>query len=147
MRSWYEILDMHRPLVTDRVRTDSYRRAILATVRPGDVVLDIGTGTGILACIAARAGARRVYAIEQDDVIDLAHQVARANGLDDRIEFLHEHADRVDLPEKVDVVVTETMGNFGLDEGILAVGIDARTRLLREGGVIVPAAIEVFVVQ
>jgi SAM-dependent methyltransferase len=145
MRPWLDVVDYHRSMLTDRVRTERYQQAILASVRPGDVVLDIGTGTGVLACMAARAGARHVYAIESADVVDVARQICRRNGLDDRITFVNERAERADLPERVDVVVTETMGNFGLDEGVLGIAIDARTRFLRDGGVIVPRALELFI--
>jgi protein arginine N-methyltransferase 1 len=144
MDQWPEVVEYHRTLLADRVRTSSYQRALLATVRPGDVVLDVGTGTGLLACLAARAGARRVYAIESDDVIDVARPICRQNGLDEVVVFLNERAERVELPEKVDVVVTETMGNFGVDEGLLGIGIDVRTRLLRQGGRMIPRALELF---
>jgi protein arginine N-methyltransferase 1 len=146
MDRWPDVVQYHRTLLADRVRTDSYQRAILTTVRPGDVVLDVGTGTGVLACLAARAGARRVYAVEAGDVIDVARQVARRNGLDDHVVFLNARAERLDLPERVDVVVTETMGNFGVDEGILGVGLDVRTRLLRDGGRMIPRIVELFAV-
>ncbi len=145
MDQWPEVVEYHRALLADRARTESYRRALLATVRPGDVVLDVGTGTGLLACLAARAGARRVYAIESDDVIDVARPICRGNGLDDVVVFLNERAERAELPEQVDVVVTETMGNFGVDEGLLGIGIDVRTRFLREGGRMIPRGLELFV--
>jgi SAM-dependent methyltransferase len=145
MDQWPEVVEYHRTLLADRVRTDSYRRALLAAVRPGDVVLDVGTGTGLLACLAARAGAARVYAVESDDVIDVARPICHRNGLDGIVTFVNERAERVELPEKVDVVVTETMGNFGVDEGLLGIALDARGRLLRAGGRFIPRALEMFV--
>lgn len=140
-----KILTFHQSMLADKARTESYRRAIHATVKPGDVVLDVGTGTGILAFFACQAGARRVYAIDGGNVIELARLLARQNGLDGRIEFLNDWSSRVVLPEPVDVIVTETMGNFGLEEGILETVIDARTRFLKKDGTIIPQAVELFV--
>ena len=145
MSRWADVVDFHRSLLADRVRMESYQRAISGMVRAGDVVLDLGTGTGILACMACKAGARRVYAIEAGDVVDLAKQVCLKNGLQDRVVFMNDLSSRVDLPERVDVLVTETLGNFGLDEGILGSIIDARERFLRENGTIIPRSVELFI--
>jgi len=138
-------LAYHRSMLLDGHRTERLREAIRRSVRPGDVVLDLGTGTGVLAAFAARAGARRVYAIDADDILEAARAVWRANGVDERIVPIHAPSTRVHLPEAVDVVITETIGNFGLEEGILGTVIDARRRFLKPGGTIVPAAVEPFV--
>ena len=69
-RTILETVEYHRTMLADRVRMGSYLRAILKTVEPGDVVLDIGSGTGILAYFACMAGARRVYAVEQDPIVE-----------------------------------------------------------------------------
>src|SRR5687767_13729762 len=82
-------------MLLDRVRVDAYARAIAATVRPGDVVLDIGIGTGVLAILAARAGARRVYAIERSGAIEQYKHHVADNGLAGVVEPLR--ADRADL--------------------------------------------------
>ena len=76
----YAEIEVHRTMICDRVRTDAFRRAIDAVVRPGDVVLDVGAGTGLLSLFAARAGASRVYAVEQTTVAVLAQELAAANG-------------------------------------------------------------------
>jgi protein arginine N-methyltransferase 1 len=117
-------------MLVDSVRTSAFHDAIMRIVRAGDVVLDIGTGTGVLAMFAARAGARRVYAIEQGPVIDLARRVVDANGLQDRVTFIEGLSTEVDLPEPADVLITETVGNAGVDEGILVWVADATERLL-----------------
>ena len=75
----YSIHD-HGWIVADQVRTGAYLRALEAVVKPGQVVLDIGTGVGLLAIIACRLGARKVYAVECEEIVELAKEVARDNG-------------------------------------------------------------------
>lgn len=144
-RTIVETIDYHRSMLTDKVRMQSYLRAIMHTVGPGDVVLDIGSGTGVLAYFACMAGAKRVYALEQDLVIELARAICNHNGFQDRVVFLNEWSDQVELPERADVLVTETIGNIGFEEGILGWIIDARERLLTQDGRIIPASVELVV--
>lgn len=140
-----DIFAYHRSMLADRARTEPFQRALASTVRQGDVVLDLGSGTGFLACLACQAGASRVYAIESGPVVELARLVARENGLADRITFIPRASLEAELPEKVDVVVSETLGNFGLDEGLLDWVLDARGRFLKPGGTLIPRAVELFV--
>ena len=79
-----DTLDFHQSMIHDRRRVEAFRAAIEAAVQPGDVVLDIGTGTGLLACLAARAGARKVYAVEEGGIATVAAGVVADNGYDDR---------------------------------------------------------------
>lgn len=137
-----DILRYHRSLLADRVRTETYRDAINVTVRPGDIAIDLGCGTGILSLFALRAGAARVYAIDEGPVIELARALAVENGVADRIVFLNQSSFDVQLEEKADVILTETMGNTGLDEHIVGAVNDARRRFLRDGGAILPQTID-----
>ena len=83
----YSIAD-YGAMISDKVRMGAFVRALREAVKPGAVVIDIGTGTGIFALLACRFGARRVYAIEPDDAIQVAREIAVANGCADRIEFI-----------------------------------------------------------
>ena len=141
-----DLLRFHRSMVEDAVRVDCFRRAIEASVKSGDVVLDLGSGTGVLAILAARAGARVVYAVEATEVVEIAREVCRENGVADRVRFFDDVSSRVKLPEPADILITETIGNFGLDEGILGWVRDARRRLLKPDAVIVPHSIELHTV-
>ena len=128
----------HGKMIRDKGRMDAYAEALQGAVRPGSVVLDIGTGTGILAFLACRYGASKVYAIEPGDIIELARQSAVANGFADRIEFIQGMSTRVDLPCKVDVIVCDIHGVLPPWETSLPSIADARDRFLAPGGLLIP---------
>jgi protein arginine N-methyltransferase 1 len=129
------MLDFHRELLADSIRTNAYRDAIRRFVTPESVVVDVGSGTGILSLFACEAGARRVYAIEQQHSADVAMLLARHSGYADRMTVIHEKSTAATLPEPADILVTETIGGFGLDEGIVSTVIDAR-RFLKPDAII-----------
>jgi predicted RNA methylase len=133
----YSDMSEHQWMIEDRVRTGAYEKAIQAAVRPGDAVLDFGCGLGILAMFAARAGARKVYAVDRLPVVRLARAVAQKNGFDD-IDFLHAPGGDFSLPEKVDLIVSEWMGHFALHEGMLGPLCAARDAYLAPGGRMLP---------
>jgi precorrin-6B methylase 2 len=110
---------LHAVMVADRARTAAFTRALHESVRPGDVVVDIGTGCGLLAVVAARAGARRVYAIERSAIAELAETVIRQNGVDETVTVVRADSRDVTLPEPADVIVSETIGSIGFNEGIV----------------------------
>jgi protein arginine N-methyltransferase 1 len=125
-------------MITDSARADAYALALRQAIRPGCVVLDIGTGTGIFALLACRYGAGRVYAIEVSDVIQVAREIARANRLEDRITFVQGASMQVDLPEKADVIITDLRGVLPLAGRLVPSIADARRRLLAPAGILIP---------
>ncbi len=139
------VIDEHRLYLRDRHRVSAYERALREVVRPGDIVVDLASGTGILGMLACRAGARRVYAIEEGGIAGLARQIARANGFEDRITSVRGNSRLVTLPERADVVVCDQIGGFGLEAGIFELAKDVRQRFLRPGGTFVPSAVELVV--
>jgi len=139
------LFDDYYDMMSDRVRMENYKKAISKVVKPGDTVVDLGCGLGILSFMALQAGAKKVYAIEKSDSIRLAQDVARQNGLSDRIEFINDNSLNVTLPEKVDVIISETLGSFALEENTLEFTIDARKRFLRDGGIMVPEGLNLWV--
>ncbi|HEX5870426.1 MAG TPA: 50S ribosomal protein L11 methyltransferase [Longimicrobium sp.] len=138
------VVQLHTRMLNDQPRTQRFLSAIAEVVRPGDVVVDLGTGTGILAMAAARAGARKVYAIEAGPVGPVARKLFAANGLADRIELVEGYSTDIDLPERADVLVTETFGNSPLSEEVLEIVVDARKRLLKPDARVVPGSVRVF---
>jgi len=146
--TWFNdvgLLHYHASLLADANRVDRLREAVHAVVRPGDVVVDLGTGTGLLAYFACQAGAARVFAIEEGPVVDLAREIARVNDFDDRIEFFEDRSYRVELPERADVLVSETLWNFGVGEGMVGFLADARRRFLKPGARSIPVSVELHV--
>ena len=134
----YAEFEVHRTMICDRVRTGAFRRAIDSVVRPGDIVLDVGAGSGILSVFAARAGAARVYAVERTSAAVLAQELAAANGVAEIVQVIHGDVMDIEPPERVDVIVSEWLGGFGIDEGMLVPVIAARDRWLKPGGVMIP---------
>jgi protein arginine N-methyltransferase 1 len=138
---------IHIAMLEDRTRTGRYLQAIRETVRPGDVVVEIGTGTGILAAAAAQAGAGRVYAIEGTPIAEAAGALFAANGLNDRISLIRGWSTQVGLPERADVLISEIIGNEPLGEALLESTHDAVTRFLKpDGARLIPRAIHLYAV-
>jgi protein arginine N-methyltransferase 1 len=134
----------HEEMLSDSVRVQAYHRGIRRNVRPGDVVVDLGTGTGLLAFMASRAGAKKVYAVEHSDVIEIAREVGRYNGFTN-IEFVQANSREFTPPERVDVVLHEQMGDELFNENMLQNLLDVRDRFLRPHGRILPAKFRLFV--
>ena len=127
----------HEKMLADITRVESYREGIAALIRAGDVVVDLGTGTGLLALFAAQQGAR-VYAIDHSPVISLARAIAEHHQLADRIEFLQVNSRDLKLNEPVDVILHEQIGDELFDENMVTNVVDMRDRLLKPDGRIVP---------
>ncbi|MCR9122571.1 MAG: methyltransferase domain-containing protein [Phyllobacteriaceae bacterium] len=132
-------LMMHQVMLGDRRRLDAYRRAIAASVRPGDVVIDVGAGTLALSLLALDAGAGHVHAIEADPAMAaVALEVAAENGLTDRVSVICGDARSVQLPSAADVIVSEMMGNLGPEEEMAQIVKGVAERCLKPGGRVVP---------
>lgn len=140
----YRALSFHRFMLHDRVRNEAFQQAIHKAVRPGDVVLDYGAGTGLLSLFAFQAGARKVYAVERTSTADAARLMIERNGAGNVIEVIQEDMETASLPEKVDVIVSEWLGSYAIEENMLAPLVLARDRWLKPGGMILPETTEVW---
>jgi len=144
--SHLDLLQYHAFCLTNTgTRLTQYERAIAAVVRQGDVVLDLGTGSGLLAVLACRAGARRVYAIEASDAVQMGTLLTSTTEFAERIEFVHATSQKVALSEQVDVIVGDIHDTFGFQPGGLASIMDVRDRLLKPGGTLIPQATELMI--
>jgi protein arginine N-methyltransferase 1 len=137
-----DVFDFHHSMLADEVRTSCFLRAIMETVKPGDVVVDIGAGTGVLSLFAVMAGASRVYSIEREPVIEVAREIASRNGMTESIVFLEGSSLDIEVPGKADVLITETIGNVGFDEGIISWVADAKRRFLKSDAALVPQRVD-----
>ncbi len=138
------ILDEHREYLIDRVRVSAFERAISEVVRPGDVVLDLGSGTGILGLFALKAGASRVYAIDGSGLTQLAREIFAANGFADRAVCIKGLSTRIELPEKVSVIIGDLIGRFGIDGGLVEYFADARHRMALPGVRTIPSRVDLY---
>jgi ribosomal protein L24E len=140
------MLDYHRTLLQDETRLSALKEAIARVVRSGDVVVDLGSGTGILSFFACEAGARRVYAIDWGHLADFASFLARHLRFADCVTVLHEKSTDARIEERADVLITETIGSAGFDENILGYVIDAKKRMLRDDAIIIPRSLALVAV-
>ena len=139
--------DFHELMLRDYVRMVAYEKAIKEAVKPGMTIADIGTGTGILALWALEAGASKVYGIDVNkNRIPQALERIRGTGYEDRFEVFNALSYDVNLPERVDVVISEILGNLGDNEDMCRILNDARSRFLKKGGIMLPRRVRTSLV-
>lgn len=133
----------HLPMLADDARNQAYQKAIQQIVKAGDIVLDIGTGSGLLAMMSVEAGAEHVYACESNPILaDLANKVIAQNGMDHAITIIPKHSSKmsvgIDMPVHADVLVTEIFDNALVGEGVLPSINHAWSHLLKSNARIIP---------
>lgn len=131
-------LEGYGDMVADRVRMNAYAESLRRSITADSIVMDIGAGTGIWSLLSCKYGARHVYAIEPDDSILVARELAKANGFADRITFLQALSTEIELPERADIIVSDLRGTIPFFEQNIDSIIDARERHLNPGGVLIP---------
>lgn len=139
----------HFAMLNDTERNDALRTALESRIPAGAVVLDIGTGTGLLAMGAARAGARHVYTCEENPLLaEMARQIIAEHSMTDTITVLNKRSTQLvvgrDLAERVDVVVSEIVDCGLIGEGLLPSVRHAREHLLAPGGTVLPVAARLY---
>jgi len=139
-------IEYHRTLIADRVRNQAFHDALAAVIRRGETtVADIGAGTGLIGLMAAKLGAREVILYEAAEVAGVAAQTIKTNRAK-ACQLVPCHSTEMQDPPRVDVVVSETLGNYALEENIIDTMADARRRHLKDGGLMIPSRIRQLVV-
>jgi len=139
------VIDYYRGILDDPVRQAAFQKAIARAVRPGDVVVDLGSALGNFSVYACRAGAARVYAVEANGIIGVAREVVAANGCGDRVRFLHGRSTELEAPERADVVIFEDFSTTFVSTPVVETVTDAVRRWLKPGGALVPARGRIWV--
>ncbi|KAI4545957.1 hypothetical protein MG293_002512 [Ovis ammon polii] len=145
----YAHFGIHEEMLKDEVRTLTYRNSMYHNkhVFKDKVVLDVGSGTGILSMFAAKAGAKKVFGIECSSISDYSEKIIKANHLDNIITIFKGKVEEVELPvEKVDIIISEWMGYCLFYESMLATVIFARDKWLKPGGLMFPDRAALYVV-
>lgn len=141
--NYFSDLHTQERMLADQQRMAFYHEAIRRKIKPGDRVIDLGTGTGILAAFASRRGAGKVYAVDHSSIIEHAKMLAAENGIEN-VDFEDVHSSKLYLDEKVDVILHEQIGDFLFDEAMVPNVCDLRDRLLKPGGLILPSDFEFY---
>lgn len=137
----YAFLYHQKQMLMDNVRMKAYHNAIMLNKSQfeGKVVLDVGTGSGVLAIWAAQAGAAKVYAVEYTDMAVHARKMVEQNGVSHIVEVIQSSVEDLELPCKVDIIVSEWMGYFLLRESMLDSVIRARNKWMKPEGSMFPS--------
>ena len=134
-------IEYHRTLIADKVRNDAFFKALKSIIVPGKtVVADIGAGTGLLGLMASKLGAKDVYLFETAEVAGVAAKILKMNGAKN-CHLFPCHSTEFQDPPRVDVVVSETLGNYAFEENMIDTLSDARKRFLKDGGVMIPSRV------
>jgi histone-arginine methyltransferase CARM1 len=143
---YYGMIVHQQNMLHDQVRTGTYKTACDKNKVDfkGKVVVDVGTGTGILALFAAQAGARKVYAVEASDIAENARALVKANGYEDIVTVIKGKVEDVEIPEKADLIISEPMGFLLVHERMLEVFLLAREKWLKPGGKMFPTTGTIF---
>jgi len=133
----------HLPMMNDEVRNNAYSDALKLAVRDGDLVLDIGTGSGLLSLMAVTSGAEMVITCETSKTIaEVATEIIERNGYKEKISVLNKKSTDLiigeDLPQKADLIVSEVLSSEFVGEGVRTTVLDANRRLLKKGGRMIP---------
>ncbi|MBL8007745.1 MAG: 50S ribosomal protein L11 methyltransferase [Ignavibacteria bacterium] len=143
-RNYFSSFQEHEKMLADKIRVDTYYTALQKYISKGDVVIDLGTGTGILSFMASKKSPSKIFAIEHSDIIDSARKAAVHNNIS-CIEFVNINSREFNTDIKADVLIHEQIGAYLFDENMIDNILDLRDRVLKKGGKIIPGKFEFFV--
>jgi len=143
---FYGYLSQQQNMMQDYIRTSTYQSAILQNANEfkGKVVLDVGAGTGILSYFAVQAGAKKVYAVEASNMAEFAAELAKSNNMSSIVEVIAGKIEEINLPEEVDIIISEPMGYMLFNERMLETYLHAK-KWLKPGGNMYPTKGDLYV--
>ncbi|KAL0242771.1 hypothetical protein GEMRC1_005334 [Eukaryota sp. GEM-RC1] len=136
----YSSFHIHEEMLNDSIRTKSYMKWCYRNkdLFKDKVVLDVGCGTGILSLFCAKAGARKVYAVDASGIVHTARRIVALNNMSEIIEVIEGKIEDIYIPEQADIIISEWMGYCLYYESMLTSVLIARDRFLKEGGIMAP---------
>lgn len=138
------MIELQRKLLADAVRNDAFFLALKKVIKQGETtVVDLGSGTGFLAFLASKLGAKHITLIEVGEILETSKKLAKRNGVRN-VTFIRKHSTEVKDIEKADVLISETLGNYALEENMIE-SIEDGKRFLKPGGIIIPGKVTQFV--
>lgn len=142
----YSSITVHELMIKDNPRTNAYKDFIEKNPQlfKGKVILDVGAGTGILSLFAARCGAKKVYSVEGSNIASVCEEIVKVNKYDHVVTVIHGVMEKIQLPEMVDVIISEWMGFYLLHESMLDSVLFARDRWLKDEGILLPSHATVY---
>ncbi len=142
---FYNSPTVHKEMLFDTKRTLSFKKALKKLIKKGDKVYDLGTGTGILAMFAATYGAGQVYASDAEHgMYEAVTKHVKDNNLAHKIKTISYKGKPIKLPQKVDLIVSECLGHFAFDEGMIQ-AVAASKYLLKDNGQFVPNRVRLYI--
>ena len=141
----YSEFSLQRLMVSDQPRTDAFAAAIKEIIKGEERVIDVGTGTGLLAMLAAKAGAKKVYALDQANIAQAARDAVEKNHLSEQVEVININATEFQSAEPADVIISEWLGHFAFAEAMFQDVVICRDKNLKEGGTMLPSGIELMI--
>jgi len=133
-------------LLSHRSRIQKFHQAIQRVITPKDYVIDLGTGTGILALLAAKQGAKVIAIDTNSESLKYAREAAKLNGYENRISFINSHYAEFNPKEKADVVICEMLSSVMLIEQQIPASQYAIEHLLKPRGRLIPEEVTLYVI-
>lgn len=138
-----KVIELQRKLLGDTVRNAAFEKALRKAVKKDDTVIDLGSGTGFLGFLASKIGAKNVILIETGEILDISKKLAKRNGIKN-CTFIKKHSTEIRSLPKADILISETLGNYALEENIIE-SVEDGKRFLKPAGIIIPGKITQYV--
>ncbi|MEI6887119.1 MAG: 50S ribosomal protein L11 methyltransferase [bacterium] len=145
IKGYFSKFGAHQTMLEDKIRMTAYKNALRKAIIPGkSIIVEIGTGTGILSLLAARYGARKIYTFELGPIANLAKKIISDNHFENTIEVITKPFEEVSLPEKADIIVSETLGLIGIEENTVNIFYNVKQKFGKKDTILIPYELEIY---